>query len=323
MKYLHVSSDQNLVLCETPMPVIAKDECLIRVHAIGINRADLLQKAGQYPAPKGESDILGLEVAGDIIDCGAECTDWNKGDKVFGLVAGGGYAEYVVIKQGQLFLLPPTYTYEQGAATAEVFLTAYQSLFTIAQLKAKASVLIHAGASGVGTAAIQLAKSLGCYVVTTVSTKEKQKACLDLGANHVINYKETDFVDWTKDNYPQGFDVIIDVVAGTQLNKNISVANIDCHIVVLAMLGGRYSDPIDFVKMLSNRITISASTLRNRSHQYKNTLVASLKRDFENKFNNHTIEPVIYKSFSWEDANEAHKVMATNENIGKLILLIK
>lgn len=322
MKYLNVNNEQTLILAETDKPEIADDECLIKVHAIGINRADLLQKAGKYPAPQGESPILGLEVSGEIVSCGSQCFIWNIGDRVFGLVAGGGYAEYVVIKQGQLFLLPNSYSYEQGAATAEVFLTAYQSLFTIANLQPKSSVLLHAGASGVGTAVIQLAKSIGCYVVVTVSSKQKQNACLALGADEAINYKETDFVAWTKEHKPKGYDVIIDVVAGSQVNKNISVANMDCRIVLLAMLGGRFTEPVDIAKMLSKRITITASTLRNRSNEYKNNLVTHFKANFANKLNDKNIQPVIYKSFCWEHANQAHDVMANNQNIGKLVLSI-
>ena len=322
MKYLNVDNDKSLTFAETDKPKIADDECLIKVHAIGINRADLLQKEGKYPAPKGESCILGLEVSGEIVGCGAKCLQWNEGDRVFGLVAGGGYAEYVAIKQEQIFSLPHSYSFEQGAAIAEVFLTAYQSLFTIADLKPTASILIHAGASGVGTAAIQLAKSIGCYVVTTVSSEQKQDACLALGADVSINYKETDFVAWTKEHHPKGFDVIIDVVAGSQVNKNISVANMDCHIVLLAMLGGRFTEPVDIAKMLSKRITMTASTLRNRSNEYKNNLVTHFKANFANKLNDKSIQPVIYKSFCWEQANQAHDVMVNNKNIGKLVLSI-
>lgn len=322
MKYLHVNKESFLHLSEIEKPTIAMDECLIKVHAIGINRADLLQKAGKYPPPKGESDILGLEVSGEIVECGAQCKHWKVGSKVFGLVAGGGYAEYVVIKQGQMFLLPLNFTFEQGAATAEVFLTAYQSLFQIAGLKPNSSVLIHAGASGVGTAAIQLAKATDCNVVTTVSNSVKAKACADLGADHVINYNEVDFVQWSKEHKPKGYDVIIDVVAGSQVTKNISVANVDCHIVVLSMLGGRYSEPIDFAKMLSKRISLTASTLRNRSNAYKDDLVADFKSAFNSLLIEQKIFPVIHQTFHWEDVNEAHNIMENNLNIGKLVLSV-
>ncbi len=322
MKYLHVNKESFLHLSEIEKPTIAMDECLIKVHAIGINRADLLQKAGKYPPPKGESDILGLEVSGEIVECGAQCKHWKVGSKVFGLVAGGGYAEYVVIKQGQMFLLPLNFTFEQGAATAEVFLTAYQSLFQIAGLKPNSSVLIHAGASGVGTAAIQLAKATDCNVVTTISNNVKAKACADLGADHVINYNEVDFVQWSKEHKPKGYDVIIDVVAGSQVTKNISVANVDCHIVVLSMLGGRYSEPIDFAKMLSKRISLTASTLRNRSNAYKDDLVADFKSAFNSLLIEQKIFPVIHQTFHWEDVNEAHNIMESNLNIGKLVLSV-
>jgi len=322
LKYLHVNKEFRLNLSEVEKPIINPDECLVKVRSIGVNRADLLQKAGKYPPPKGESDILGLEVSGEVVECGTLCKNWKIGQKVFGLVAGGAYAEYVVIKQGQMFTLPTNFTFEQGAATAEVFLTAYQSLFQIGQLKQNASVLIHAGASGVGTAAIQLAKAMNCFVVATVSNDHKAQACLALGADKVINYHESDFENWTRENHASGYDVIVDVVAGSHVNKDISVAKMDCHIIVLSMLGGRYSDPIDFAKMLSKRITISASTLRNRSNDYKNNLVAHFKDEFEALFIKGTLSPVIHETYHWEDVNQAHEVMANNKNIGKIVLSV-
>ena len=182
LKYIHVDSQQSLVFSQTDMPEIAADECLVKVHAIGINRADLLQRAGKYPAPAGESPILGLEVSGEIIQCGETVSNnyqgkpWQLGDRVFGLVAGGGYSQYVKVKARQLFCLPEQFSFEQGAACAEVFLTAYQSLFSIAKLMDNSNVLIHAGASGVGSAAIQLAKAKKCYVAVTVGSEAK--ACL-------------------------------------------------------------------------------------------------------------------------------------------------
>lgn len=210
LKYIHVDNQQSLVFSQTDMPELAADECLIKVHAIGINRADLLQRAGKYPAPAGESPILGLEVSGEIVRCGEAVSDnhlakpWQVSDKVFALVAGGGYAQYVKVKAGQLFCLPEQFTFEQGAACAEVFLTAYQSLFSIAKLADKSKVLIHAGASGVGSAAIQLAKAKQCHVTVTVGSESKAKACLALGADCAINYQDTDFVSWSKKNIPSG-----------------------------------------------------------------------------------------------------------------------
>jgi len=328
LQYIHVNDDKNLVFSETDRPKILPDECLIKVKAIGVNRADTLQRQGLYPAPKGESSILGLEVAGDIIECGSQVNTWQINDAVFGLVAGGAYAEYVVIKASQLLALPKHFSYAQGAATAEVFLTAYQCLFTIANITTKKiienkkSVLIHAGASGVGSAAIQLAKAQGCYVVTTVSSDIKAQACLRFGADAVINYKNTDFVQWQTEHHAQGFDVILDVAGGDYLTRNIDVSALDAHIVMIAMLAGRHSQPLDIAKLLMKRINITATTLRNRNEQYKAELVANFTQQFYSSIESKQIQPIIDSEYCWSDADKAHQKMLRNENIGKLVLLV-
>jgi putative PIG3 family NAD(P)H quinone oxidoreductase len=328
LKYIHVDNQQSLVLSHTAIPVIFEDECLIKVHAIGINRADLLQRAGKYPPPVGESDILGLEVSGEIVQCGKFSgvnhlgKSWGIGDKVFALVAGGGYAEFVKVKAAQLFSLPKGFSFEQGAACAEVFLTAYQSLFSIARLADKSKVLIHAGASGVGNAAIQLAKAKECYVVVTVGSEDKSTACLALGADRAINYQELDFVAWSKAHNPSGYDVIIDVVAGDYVTKNINVAALDAKIVILSILGGRFCSQIDIAKLLAKRITLSASTLRSRSDEYKAQLVASFTRDFYTALEDGKIKPIIDSIYPWQQTEKAHDKMANNENIGKLVLQV-
>lgn len=336
MQYIKVATDQDnsLQFEHCDIPVIAADECLVKVAAIGVNRADLLQRAGKYPAPQGESEILGLEVCGEIVACGKDVESststgshtnnqqWYVGDFVFGLVAGGGYAQYVKVKATQLFKLPASLSVEQGAACAEVFLTAYQSLFTIANLQPNSQVLIHAGASGIGTAAIQLAKTKQCRVVVTVGSDEKAKACLVLGADEVINYHDTDFVAWSKTNVATGFDVIIDVVGGDYLSRNINVAALDGHIVILSMLGGRFCEAVDMAKLLAKRITMSASTLRNRSDSYKAKLVSDFTTDFYQDLSSGKISPVIDSVYSWVEVEAAHEKMAANKNIGKLILTI-
>jgi len=328
MQYINVNEQQSLIMSETVLPEILADECLLKVKAIGVNRADLLQRAGKYPAPAGESKILGLEVSGEIIQCGQLAgvnhlgKPWQNGNKVFALVAGGGYAEFVKVKASQLFTLPQGFTFEQGAACAEVFLTAYQSLFTIAALKPTNKVLIHAGASGVGSAAIQLAKAKQCHVVVTVGSEEKAQACLALGADAAIDYQQTDFVTWSKANVPSGYDVIIDVVAGDYVSKNINVAALDSQFVILSMLGGRYCEKIDIAKLLSKRITLSASTLRNRSNSYKAQLVANFINDFYPALLSGNIKPIIDSIYPWHQAEKAHKKMENNGNIGKIVLTV-
>lgn len=322
MKYIDVHADESLVIAEKELPICSVDEVLVKVRAIGINRADILQRQGKYPPPNGESPILGIEVCGDIFACGANVTHWNITDKVFCLVAGGGYAEYVAIKSSHLISLPKNLSYQQGAAIAEVFLTAYQSLFYIGKLQAKEKVLIHAGASGVGSAAIQLAKTKQCFVVVTVSSQQKADACLALGADEAIIYTKTDFVTWTKSQTFKGFDLILDVVAGDYVNKNINCAALDARIVILSMLNGRYTEPLDIAKLLLKRITMTASTLRNRNDEYKSTLVADFVKEFYVLLEGETIKGGVDSVYPWQDVNTAHQKMLNNENIGKLILTV-
>jgi len=322
LKYIAVDANKALLFAEQELPEIGDDECLIKVVACGVNRADLLQRDGKYPAPDGESPILGLEVSGDIVKCGTKVTEWQSGNKVFALVSGGGYAQYVKAKASQLMPLPNSFTYQQGAASAEVFLTAYQSLFTIAKLKTSSKVLIHAGGSGVGCAAIQLAKAKQCLVAVTVSNETKAKACMALGADYAINYHLEDFVQFSKERIKEGFDVILDVVAGDYLTRNINIAAMDSQIVMLAMLGGRFSEPIDIAKLLMKRVTLTASTLRNRSDNYKAKLVSNFSKDFYRQLAQGEINPVIDSIYPWQDAELAHQKMANNENIGKLILTV-
>ncbi|MBL4911486.1 MAG: NAD(P)H-quinone oxidoreductase [Alteromonadaceae bacterium] len=322
MKYIAVNKQQQLIFSVVERPIITASQCLIQIHAIGVNRADILQRQGKYPPPVGESLILGLEVCGEIVACGDNVKNRHVGDKVFGLVAGGGYAQYAAINVDHIMTLPKHFSFAQGAAIAEVFLTAYQSLFTLAHLQNQQSVLIHAGASGVGTAAIQLAKAQQCYVTVTVSSEEKAQACIALGADAAINYNKTDFVTWTKEHHPQGFDVIVDVVAGEYLNKNIKVAALDARIVILALLGGRFSKEVDIAKLLMKRISIKASTLRNRSDDYKTQLITDFSNDFSQLLENGTIKPVVGKTFSWQEAEQAHQLMLANANIGKIVLTV-
>lgn len=322
MKFLAVQPDQTLAFENRLRPITLSHECLIAVRAFGVNRADLLQKAGKYPSPPGDSDILGLEVCGDIIAIGDKVTDWKIGDRVFGLVAGGGYAEYAIVVEDHLMKLPKDFSYAMGAAAAEAYLTAFQSLFHIAKSEAHHRVLIHAGASGVGSAAIQLAKLLGCQVTVTVGSDIKADFCKTLGADHVINYQRENFVEWQKTQVPEGFDVIIDVVAGNYISKNIQVAALDAHIVTLAILGGRYCENLDMAKMLMKRITLSASTLRNRSDQYKKELVAAFWHKFALPLTTGKLMPAIDECADWTMTNQLHEKMANNYNMGKLVLTI-
>jgi putative PIG3 family NAD(P)H quinone oxidoreductase len=321
LRYIAITEQQKLYFDEIEKPEISDDECLIKVKAIGVNRADILQKQGSYPPPAGESEILGIEACGEIVALGSKQKKWQIGDRVFAIVPGGAYAEFVKVKTAHLIALPSNFSYVQGAAIAEAFLTAYQCLFTIANLQPKAKVLIHAGASGVGTAAIQLAKQHNCHVTVTVGNKEKATTCRALGADETINYKQIDFVTWSLQN-KQNYDVILDVVAGEYLAKNIDLCALDSHIVIISMLGGRFSENIDVAKMLGKRINIHATTLRSRSDDYKTSLMNAFITDFYQYLEQGILSPVIYQQYPWQDVEAAHNVMLNNENIGKIILTI-
>ncbi len=318
MQYIQVH-DNQISFATMPIPEIASDECLVKVEAIGVNRADILQRQGKYPAPVGESEVLGLEMSGFIEQVGSSVVNKTVGQRVFGLVAGGAYAQYVKVKADHLMSLPDNYSFEQGAATAEVFLTAYQSLFLLGNLQPKQNILIHAGASGVGTAAIQLAKAMDCFVTTTVSSETKAEACKVLGADKRIVYKETDFYTFCKES-KYSFDVIVDVVAGDYVNKNVALCKPDARIIILSMLGGRYAEKLDIARMLLNRVQLIASTLRNQSVAYKTNLIRHFVDQFGEKLAAGNIYPVIDCIMSWEEVDIAHLKMIDNKNIGKIIL---
>lgn len=322
MQAIDVTAAHQLQFVSVPLPNISDNEVLIKVAAAGVNRADLAQRAGYYPPPPGESDILGLEVAGTVVACGAAVDRGWFGAEVFGLVPGGGYAEYVKMPAAHLLHRPVGMTVEAAAGCAEVFLTAYQAMFLLGELRADQAVLLHAGASGVGTAAIQLAKAAGARVAVTVGSDEKTAACLALGADVAVNYKTADFADVLKAALPQGFQVIVDPVAGDYLPKNLQLLGLDGRIVVLAMLGGRTVPAFDLTQMFKKRGQLLCSTLRNRSDDYKTELVRRFLAQFGSALDSGAIKPVIAKVLPWQEADAAHQLLANNQLVGKVVLKI-
>lgn len=320
MRYIK-HEDSQLHFAQTDKPALKDNEVLIAVAAIGVNRADCLQRQGKYPAPKGDSEILGLECAGTIVEQGSAVSgDWlNK--RVFTLCAGGAYSEYVAVDAAQVMPLPDEMTMAEGAAISEVYLTAFSALFQFGQLKAGQTALIHAGASGVGGAAIQMAKRAGAQVVITAGSDEKCEHAKQLGADHTINYKTTDFVEYFKANNLQA-NTIVDPVSGRYLNKNAAVAAIDCQIVMLAFLDARFAE-VDFARLLSKRISFHASTLRNRSIEFKRDLKEQFISRFYDDLANGLFDCNIYKTLNWQEANEAHRILDNNENSGKVVMLVE
>lgn len=305
-----------------PTPEPEEDELLVKIKATALNRADLLQKAGKYPVPEGASPLLGLEMAGVVEEAGPAVKDFKAGDRVFGLLPGGGYAEYCAIQQNMAMLIPDELSFEEAAAIPEVFLTAYQAIDWLGGLSGGETVLIHAGASGVGTAAIQLAKQLyEARVITTAGTDQKNRLCENLGSNLSINYKKRDFSEEIESAFgKECVDVIIDFVGSPYWSKNIKILAMDGRLVYLSMLGGAKVDEMSLVPVLRKRLTIKGSTLRNRNLQYKTKLTHEFKQKTLNCFIDGTLKPLIDSVFNWNKVEEAHSKMKNNLNAGKIIL---
>lgn len=297
-------------------------ELLVKIKATALNRADLMQKAGTYPPPEGASPILGLEMAGIVEETGSSVTDFKKGDRVFGLLSGGGYAEYCTLPAGHAMAIPESFSYEEAAAVPEVFLTAYQAVIWLGELKEEESILIHAGASGVGTAAIQLARLLRhARIITTAGSEKKCSLTASLGSDLCMNYKEEDYATSIEETFGKNsVDVIIDFVGSPYWEKNMKIAAMDGRIVYLSMLGGATVENMSLVPVLRKRLTIKGSTLRNRSSEYKARLTAEFSRHVIGLFHDDNLKPVIDSIYDWSDAEEAHQKMENNLNAGKIIL---
>ena len=313
---------ENMYLGDFPKPSPQPNEVLVKIRATALNRADTLQRMGKYPPPPGDSTVMGLEIAGDIVELGNKVKDWTIGDRVCGLIGGGGYAEYAVLSEGMLLPIPTNLSYEEAAAIPEVFLTAFQSINWIANLKKGESILIHAGASGVGTAAIQIAKAIGATVYVTASAS-KHAACLALGADKAIDYKNNDFeAVILETTNGKGVDVVIDFVAAPYLQKNINVLSLDGRMVLLALLGGIQTPSLNIMNLLVKRLQITGSTLRSRHPSYKVQLTQALKEFAWHLFEDQSFKPIIDSVYDWKEVVKAHTRMESNLNIGKLVLKV-
>ena len=310
-----------LALSVSPIPTPKSDEVLIRVHAAGINRPDILQRQGVYPAPADASPILGLEVAGEIFALGENVTDWKIGDKVCALVNGGGYAEYAIAPAAQCLPIPDNFSFVQAAALPETFFTVWHNLFQRAQLKAGETLLIHGGTSGIGTTAIQLAIAFGVKVFATAGSAEKCQAIESLGATS-INYREQDFVAEIKTlTQGVGVNVILDMVGGDYIQRNFSAAAKDGRIVNIAFLKGSKTE-LDLMPVMLKRLTLTGSTLRAQSPQIKASIAQELLKQVWPLLNKHTILPMIDSVFPLHDVVLAHERMGSSQHIGKIILTI-
>jgi NADPH2:quinone reductase len=307
----------------TPAP--AAGEVLIRVYAAGVNRPDILQRLGRYPPPPGASDIPGLEVAGTIVRVGppleASSPRWKEGDAVCALVSGGGYAEYCVAPEPQCLPIPGALDSVAAAAIPETFFTVWTNLFERGRIRAEQTVLIHGGASGIGTTAIQLARASGATVYATAGSDEKCTACERLGASKAINYRTSDFVADVKElTSARGVDIILDIVGGEYLSRNIECLARDGTLIQIGLLGGSKSE-INLAPLMQKRLTITGSTLRIRSVAEKGAIARELEQHVWPLLASGRVAPVVHATVPLTQAAEAHRRLEAGEVIGKLVLV--
>ncbi|HUN26842.1 MAG TPA: NAD(P)H-quinone oxidoreductase [Steroidobacteraceae bacterium] len=318
-------SPRVLTLAERPLPRLAPGEVLIRVVAAGVNRPDVMQRQGQYPPPAGVTDIPGLEVAGEIVAVasasGGAQHPLQLGTAVCALLAGGGYAQYVAAPAAQCLPIPRALSMVEAAALPETFFTVYLNVFERAALAAGESLLVHGGSSGIGTTAILLAKAHGARVFATAGTARKCAACLALGADRAINYREEDFVAAVQDaTYGKGVDVILDMVGGAYLGRDIAAAATEGRIALIALLGGARAE-LDLRPLLVKRLKLMAATLRPQSVEFKGRLARALESRVWPQFATGTLRaPPIHARFPLEEAWRAHELMESGEHIGKIVL---
>ncbi len=326
MKAIEITSfgaPEVLRMAERPQPVAGAGELLIRVAASGVNRPDVLQRMGHYPVPPGASDLPGLEVAGEIVggdEAAMTAAGFAVGSLVCALVAGGGYAEYCVAPVAQCLPVPRGWTTVEAASLPETFFTVWSNVFERGRLQKGETLLIQGGSSGIGVTAIQLAKAMGAKVIVTAGSDEKCDACLKLGADHAINYRKADFAAEVKQlTGGRGVDVVLDMVAGDYVAREIECLAEDGRLVIIAVQGGVKSE-FNAGMVLRKRLTITGSTLRPRSVAFKGAIASALRQQIWPLLEHGSVRPVIHSTFAAGDAVAAHRLMESNQHIGKIVL---
>lgn len=305
---------------ERGKPSVGPGELLIEVKAAGVNRPDVVQRKGFYPPPPGASDIPGLEVAGIVSDIGANVSDFERGDKVCALVTGGGYSEFCVSAQESTVRMPEGFSFLEAAAIPETYFTVWSNLFDRAALQKGETLLVHGGSSGIGSTAIQLAKAFGAKAITTAGNADKVAFCQELGADRAVNYKEEDFVEAVSDfTNGAGVNVVLDMVGGDYIEKNISCLAPDGRHVSIAFLTGPKIN-FNMMPVMLKRLTLTGSTLRARDNAFKGAIATQLKKHVWPLFENGTVKPVIDSVFDIREAANAHALMEASTHKGKIML---
>jgi len=326
MKAILINDDKSLRWDDVPNPIVGAEDCLVKIEAAALNRADLMQREGNYPPPPGCPEWMGLEIAGTIVEVGEEAakkSDWKIGDKVCALLGGGGYAEYANVKYDMLMPIPDNCSMVEAAAMPEAFATAYLNLFMEAKIQPGNTLLMNAGASGLASVIIPMAKAFGIRVITTVRTKENAEAIKHLHADVVVHTDEMDIVEVLKQQLEEGHavDVAIDCLGGEVMGKCLPYLTHGARWIMIASMAGAKTE-IDLVNIFKRNVRIIGSTLRSRTPQVKAEILASLVRDVWPKVATGEVKPTIYKTLPITEAEAAHDILYRGENIGKVVLTV-
>ncbi|MFZ1908679.1 MAG: NAD(P)H-quinone oxidoreductase [Burkholderiales bacterium] len=313
---------EALVPTERPLPMPKPNEILVKVAAAGVNRPDILQRQGLYAVPPDASDLPGLEIAGEVVACGAKATRWKVGDMVCALAHGGGYAEYCVVPEVQALPVPKGLSPIEAASLPETFFTVWSNVYDRGRLKAGETLLVHGGSSGIGVAAIQIARAMGNRVLATAGSDDKCAACVKLGADKAINYRSQDFLaEVLAATGNKGVNVILDMVGGDYVPKELKCLAEEGRLVFIAFLRGPKTE-LDINEVMRRRLTLTGSTLRPRPVEFKGAVAASLREHVWPLIESGKIKPVIFKTFPLAQASQAHKLMESSQHIGKIVLTV-
>ena len=325
MKVIEISepgAPEVLKVAQRPIPEPGEGEVLIKVSAAGINRPDVMQRKGMYPAPPGASDIPGLEISGVVAACGINTAPIEPGAKVCALVSGGGYAEYCLASWALCLPVPDGLQLVDAAALPETFFTVWSNVFERGALTQGEKLLVHGGSSGIGTTAIQLAKAFGAEIFVTAGNEDKCQACIDLGADAAINYREKDFVEEIKSyTNGKGVNLVLDMIGGDYLERNLKCLCPDGRLVQIALQKGPKTN-INLLPIMLKRLTLTGSTLRPRSVEFKAEIANQLKDNVWPLIKDKSVKPIIHKIFNLADARDGHQLMESSEHIGKILLKV-